>query len=364
MINQKKLTQELLYQVSESHKNTESKKSADKILVEKTIRALLLIEGLVKHDLSFVFRGGTALMLHFNSAKRLSIDIDIILPQEPSDLDKILDSVAKEQGFIRKELQHRSTELNIKKKHYKFFYYPLHKTQEDEEFILLDILFEDVYYHELISKPIKSSFLPVESESMNVDIPSHEDFMGDKLTAFAPNTTGIPYFKNEDSMSMEIIKQLFDIGNLFDVVNNVEIIVKTFNRIAEAELTYREQKALKPEDVLEDIYQTSICIVTRGADGKGDFNELQTGIQRVQNFIFSESYHIEKAIKHASKAAYLAIIIKYKLPKIEKYEKPEQIKHWTIAQPMNTKLNKLKKSNPEAFFYWYKIYEQIRQINE
>lgn len=33
------------------------------------------------------------------------------------------------------------------------------------------------------------------------------------------------------------------------------------------------------------------------------------------------------------------------------------MKDWTIGEPMNTKLNRLKKSNPEAFFYWYKIYE-------
>ena len=47
-------------------------------------------------------------------------------------------------------------------------------------------------------------------------VPCLEDMLGDKLTAFAPNTTGIPYFKKQDSMSMEIIKQLYDIGNLFD----------------------------------------------------------------------------------------------------------------------------------------------------
>ncbi len=28
-----------------------------------------------------------------------------------------------------------------------------------------------------------------------------------------------------------------------------------------------------------------------------------------------------------------------------------------MIQQMNSKLNRLKKSNPEAFFYWYKIYE-------
>jgi len=31
-----------------------------------------------------------------------------------------------------------------------------------------------------------------------------------------------------------------------------------------------------------------------------------------------------------------------------------QIKDWTISNPLYNKLNKLKKTNPEAFFYWYK----------
>ena len=53
-----------------------SKKNTDKILIEKVIRAFLLLEGLVREDVEFVFKGGTALMLLFNSTKRLSIDID------------------------------------------------------------------------------------------------------------------------------------------------------------------------------------------------------------------------------------------------------------------------------------------------
>ncbi len=42
---------------------------------------------------------------------------------------------------------------------------------------------------------------------------------------------------------------------------------------------------------------------------------------------------------------------------IEKYGDPLQLKDWFIGQQMNTKLNRLKKSNPEAFFYWYKVFE-------
>lgn len=351
MINKNEISIEWLNQVSKQHRN------ADKILVEKVIRALLLLEGLAKQNLSFVFKGGTALMLHFNSTKRLSIDIDIILPSEPENLESILEAIVQEQGFLRKELQHRSTNSKIKKEHYKFFYTPLHKTNKTEEYVLLDILFEEVNYTNLVSLPIKSDFVPIIDQPLNVNVPSLEDILGDKLTAFAPNTTGIPYFKKDDSMSMEIIKQLYDIGNLFDAVTDIETIKTTFYRFAKTEIAYRNSEGINENDVLQDIYATSLCIVTRGADGKGHFDELLNGILRIKGFIFSESYHIEKAIAHASKTAYLSALIQYDAKAIDKYKNPLLMKDWQIGEPLNSKLNKLKKSNPEAFFYWYKIYE-------
>lgn len=351
MINLKEISSEWLNQVSKRHRN------ADKILAEKVIRALLLLEGLTKQKLSFVFKGGTALMLHFNSTSRLSIDIDIILPNEIKDLESALDAITKEQGFLRKELQDRSTNSKIKKEHYKFFYTPLHKTNKEEEYVLLDILFEEVNYVNLISLPIQSDFVPIVDKPLSVNVPSLEDILGDKLTAFAPNTTGIPYFKNDDSMSMEIIKQLYDIGNLFDTVTDLNTIKTTFYRFAKTEIDYRNCEGINENDVLEDIYQTALCIVSRGTDGKGNFEELQKGIGRISPFIFSESYHIEKVIAHASKAAYLSTLIHLNAKKIAKFENTLQLKDWRIDEPLNNKLNKLKKSNPEAFFYWYKVYE-------
>ena len=158
-------------------------------------------------------------------------------------------------------------------------------------------------------------------------------------------------------MSMEIIKQLYDIGNLFDKVNDINIIKITFYKFAKTELTYRNNKELNEQNVLEDIYQTSLCIASRGTDGKGNFEELQLGIQRIRAYIFSESCHIEKAIIQASKVAYLITLIENNIVEIEKYSNPLQMKEWQITEPMNNKLNKLKKSNPEAFFYWFKVYE-------
>ncbi|MFA5329664.1 MAG: nucleotidyl transferase AbiEii/AbiGii toxin family protein [Prolixibacteraceae bacterium] len=349
MIDQEKITLDWIEKVSKANRN------ADRILVEKVIRALLLLEGLVKLKLAFVFKGGTALMLHLNSTKRLSIDIDVIVPEKPEDFEAILDIVAFEQGFLRKEQQQRNADSKIDKAHYKFFYTPIHKTRKDEEFVLLDVLFEEVHYKNIVQLNVQSSFVPETGTPLTVNAPCIEDITGDKLTAFAPNTTGIPYYKREDSMSMEIIKQLYDIGNLTDVVTDIEIIKSTFREFALTELSYRGQDSLSGEDVLEDIYQTSLCIVTRGTDGKGEFNLLQQGIQRVTRFIFSESYHLDKAIIHASKAAYLATLIKNDSVSIEKYSNPLLMKDWVIEELMNTKLNRLKKSNPEAFFYWYKI---------
>lgn len=351
MINLKEISIEWISQVSKAKKN------ADKILVEKVIRALILLEGLVKQNLDFVFKGGTALMLHFNSTKRLSIEIDIILPKENSGLNDMLNSLATEQGFLRKELQHRNTNSKIAKAHFKFYYTPLHKSNKAEDYILLDILFEKTDYKNIIQLPIQSSFVPIINNPLLVNIPCLEDILGDKLTAFAPNTTGIPYFKSENSMSMEIIKQLYDIGNLFDKVIDLDIIKNTFYQFAKTELSYRDINDCNEQDVIEDVYQTSLCIASRGMDGKGNFKELQLGIQRLRAYIFTESYHIEKAITQASKTAYLVTLIKYENTEIEKYDNKVQMKDWLIDEPMNNKLNKLKKSNPEAFFYWFKIYK-------
>ena len=89
MIDKENITIDWMNKISKENRNV------DKILVEKVIRALLLLEGLVKEKLSFTFKGGTALMLLLGSTKRLSIDIDIVLLKDVNYLD-ILDKNLKE----------------------------------------------------------------------------------------------------------------------------------------------------------------------------------------------------------------------------------------------------------------------------
>jgi hypothetical protein len=135
---------------------------------------------------------------------------------------------------------------------------------------------------------------------------------------------------------------------------------KTFSKFTEAELAYRDLDDLTAEDVIEDIFQTSLNLATRRKDGEADFDELQNGINRIRSFVFTEKYHLEKAISRATKAAYLATPLKYDAKYFKLFDASFYMKDWIIEQPFNTRLNKLKKSDHESFLYWYKIYEMSK----
>lgn len=79
-------------------------------------------------------------------------------------------------------------------------------------------MYEKGRYIEIIEKDINCKFVNYTTPARLVKIPSVDCILGDKLTAFAPNTTGIPYGKNKE---LEIIKQLFDVANLFDVTKDI-----------------------------------------------------------------------------------------------------------------------------------------------
>ncbi|HSH67858.1 MAG TPA: nucleotidyl transferase AbiEii/AbiGii toxin family protein, partial [Bacteroidia bacterium] len=267
MIHKESHTIEWITQVAKANRN------ADKILVEKVVKALTLLEQLKVHELDFIFKGGTALMLLLPTPKRLSIDIDIILPKKPKDIDALFTSIIESSEFTRYELNERKSTSKIDKEHYKFYYNPVSSTRAKEEYILLDILYEsNPYGKSLKDNNINSSFLKITGKQTKVSMPTYEAILGDKLTAFAPNTTGVQYGREKE---IEIIKQLYDIGHLFDVIEDIIAVNEVFDRIVKRELQYRELKNTA-EDVLDDVYETALCISTRGMDGKGNFEELQT----------------------------------------------------------------------------------------
>lgn len=202
--------------------------------------------------------------------------------------------------------------------------------------------------------PVINQFVELDSEPSVVKVPSVGDILGDKLTAFAPDTTGIPYYKNGTSRSTEIMKQVYDIGRLFDVVNNLAITTQAFQRIASVELGYRNL-GTDLAIIYEDVRQTALHLATRGLEGKGDFALLQDGIKRLGSFIYENKYFIEDAIVDSAKAAYVVTCIECGIQEVEKYDVAKLTTDMKIGRVLSTRLNKLKKQRMEAFYYWWLI---------
>ena len=335
-------------------------RKADKILVEKVIRALILLEGLAESELNFTFRGGTALLLMLEESKRLSIDIDIIIEDKTLDLSNFINSIVQQKGFIRFEKQERKANTKIDKEHYKLFFQSV--IDEKESSILLDVLKEKNNYQKIIETPIKTIFTEQSDETGKVKTPDFNNLLGDKLTAFAPNTTGIPYKKGDKEMGMEIIKQLYDIGALFDYVDNLTVVSSVFQSFAKTEIAYRDNRCTVL-DVLNDVIDNALEICLRGNYGKSNYEVLLRGISRVKGFIFSETFHLEKAITYAAKTTYIAALIKFGKTEIKRYDE-KYLPEMTNSQitNLNTKLNKLKKTDTEAFFYLYQVSKMYQNL--
>ena len=344
MIHEDSLKEKWITEIAKQHKS-------DPILIEKVVRALYLLEHLQNNGLEFIFKGGTALMLLLNDPKRFSIDIDIIISKKLENMEEILDSVLEGSDFLEYRINERKSKSNIEKEHYKFYYKPVTNARAEKEYILLDVLYEKSHYGKHTNGiEIKSPFIKSEGKNVKVTVPIPEAILGDKLTAFAPNTTGVPYGRGKE---VEIIKQLFDVGHLFDMIEDMAIVSEVFTQFAKTELAYRELTELNEEDVLNDIFQTALLMGTRGKSGIGDYNEIQKGVQNIKNYIFSENFHLERAMVPAAKAAYIATMLQTNTTKVSHFTDPMEVKDWILEQPFETRLNKLKKSNPEAFFYWF-----------
>lgn len=326
---------------------------SDTNLIEKVIRALSLLDMLARSGCPFHFKGGSCLMLLLHDTPhRLSIDIDIMCPPG-TDIEQYLASYA-DCGFIDYKLvERKQAGTDVPKSHSKFFYQVAFKADMDRtSYILLDVLYEDCHYQQVERVPIQSELIEMIGECLLVKVPSIGDILGDKLTAFAPETTGIPYYKNDKLATLEIIKQLYDVGRLFDRVNNLTITEAAFSKIAPVELGYRGL----PNDVsliYEDIRQTALNISTRGFVDKEKFVLLQKGITSIRPFMYRQNYKIEDAIADSAKAAYLATLLEKGIHDVRHYDgNPLSVSDMTISKRLTTKLNKLKMGNPEAFFYW------------
>jgi len=353
MITEKNFSKDWIFNICNLLRKGKNK--ADPELTEKVIIALFLLESIKKTGLKFIFKGGTALLLLLNKIHRFSIDIDILVERDINNsllIKMFRDLVDSSNIFYEfEELDRISTKI-IKKTHFKFYYKSI--LDGRNKYILLDIVFDSNPFIELIEKEISCDLLDIDGEIIKVSVPSIEGILGDKLTAFAPNTTGIPYGVNKE---LEIIKQLFDISILFNDVKNLNVVSETFKNVAIQELGYRGS-AIDLSEIYDDIINTSIIILFRGGIKNEEFINLLEGIKRIRSFIISKNFILEEAVLSAAKAAYLAILLKNRIRSIEFFNSREDTMNLDITDERFRKSFKsIKKFNIEAYYYLYKFIE-------
>ena len=151
---------------------------------------------------------------------------------------------------------------------------------------------------------------------------------------------------------MDIIKQLFDIGRLFDAVDDFTNTYASFLRVSEMELGYRNLIG-KINCYYDDVRRTSMNISSRGSVSSEAFVSLQNGIRRIESYMYQKPYYIENAICDSAKVAYLATCFECG-KNVEKYSPEMDLASFSM-RGLPSKIQRLRKVFPEAYYYWARI---------
>lgn len=313
------------------------------MLIEQAVYAFGLLEALARVEMPFVFKGGSCLMLLLEHPMRLSTDIDIIV-KPGTDVNAFVQAASEIFPFEDCEEQVRKGRNNIEKKHFKFKYSS--PIAGHNIFILLDILYEQEQYEKLVWKEIRNDLLLTEGESLNVQMPSINGILGDKLAAFAPHTTGVPFHVGKD---MEIIKQMYDIATLIDCFDDYLEVYDTYTKIVAAEIGYRGLN-INAAEALKDTLKTSLSLASRGRVLPDDYEMLKNGIRDVRGHIYGETFSAEIAAVLSPKIMYMAACLMTRTP-FEKVIDPRQYLHETFEESSFRSLKYLKKYDETAYAY-------------
>jgi hypothetical protein len=250
---------------------------------------------------------------------------------------------------------------DVPKRHFKHYY--VSAIDGRENYVLLDVLYTPNGYPALKSVSLMNDLFVVETKR-SVMTPTINGITGDKLTAFAPHTLGVPYGKGK---SMEIIKQLFDLGELFGHVDDFSELSASYKSIWHQESRFHAQKFTIAQ-TLDDTINTALILSQaklKGAVHSAELDELLQGISQLKSYFLGLKFNIDDARVAAAKAALIAAIVtserlpakadevKYTPSKLKEIETAVLGGRFQI-------LNKLKALSPEAFYYWWVISRHLQ----
>ncbi len=341
-------------------------RGSDPGIIEKLLRAYYLCEQLVLSGLDFTFKGGTCLTFLTQHPRRFSTDVDIITQADQNELEALLEIIGQNPLFTGYELdERRSYKEGIPKAHYAMQFTSVVDGRNID--IQLDILFADSIYPEVQETPIAGEFIIEEGDPALVSTPTLSALMGDKLTAFAPTTVGVPFGARKER---EIIKQLFDLSVLFDEVPTINILAASFDAHVVQELKYRPGVAENREDVLLDTLATCELITKRDMQGSHEdleqYAEIKEGIRGFRYFTINEAFRPEEASFASAKVALIVAKLLVgdlsPLPKVPSGLRREDFRIPGENIRYNYLNRKLRGIEPSAQFYWYTALKILGKI--
>ena len=142
------------YEISHLQEVVSLYPKVDELQLQTMLFAFGLLQALVDSGLTFCFKGGTSLLLLLESPKRVSTDIDIVVPRK-TNFDRYFDLVKDRFPFYRGE--ERGATNNHSFRH--FYFHPKSIPGSDRLKINLDVAFEDDPFLETAEKEIAKPFL-------------------------------------------------------------------------------------------------------------------------------------------------------------------------------------------------------------
>lgn len=246
--------------------------------------------------------------------------------------------------FKQCKKQIRTGRNNIKKKHFKFTYQS--PITGKEIYILLDILFAENPFARLIDCEIKNDMLLTKPKFLTVKTPDINCILGDKLTAFAPHTIGIPLNMKKD---MEVMKQMYDVGTLLNEFTDFKLVYDTYFKVAAGEIFYRGNE-ITIEEAIKDTFRAAACIVSRGSLSPDEYPLYVQGIRDLRGHIYAENYSPEIAVENAARIMYMAACLLKNQP-YEKIINPMEFSSQRFLTEDMMSLKYLRKVNLEAYGY-------------
>jgi len=206
----------------------------------------------------------------------------------------------------------------------------------------------------------------VPDRQITVTLPTIESLLGDKLTAFAPTTTGVKLRKpnNEAGDVMQVAKHLFDVGVLFEHANDFGQVARTYDGVQAQESSYRNNLYSRDATLADTL---NACLGITGARVRAapatlfpDTPLLLDGFRRLESHLTQRRPDDNARRTLAARAAVLVAHLRagrvFDFAEARYIGSSAQItalRSASLNGRPNSWIDSLKAVNPEAYYYWH-----------